>query len=281
MVQKFKFFFLYSFLSLSVLQAEQLTVDLFPVMHSAPGIYEDEKLYEALMRSQHQLMMYLIEHSETPVFLESLGTVIDQETYFDPKHPDYQERDLLRKSIQLNFPDGVPRLYEDFTDEQKFIVSQSDMAVEVLFQLGILNAMYPTNTASEYKEYVLKNQENPNLGRLLGIARGAVSPVSDTEALEAQLLGREVFLMRERAALREIADFSKKNPGVKKVALVFGKSHDFLKYRNDFPELNIRKVNVKRYDRTLSTILNVEPRYELSYFNETTQRFETLPGLPF
>lgn len=264
--------------------ANKVNVDVFPMFHFVDS-KKDAVLDELVLKSQHEMMLYLEEHSNAYVFVESLYESRTKEEYFDSKSPQAELRGFYQKAIQVNFPNGVPFVYEQFTPNQKSIVEESGHAVEVMFQLGLVEAMLPTNSREEFESLVAKNVDHSNIDRLMAIMAGVLAPANAEEAAEFARFQVEVMEKREKLALENIQKFSERNPEVKNVVLVYGKNHDFMKYRDqdEFSNLNIRKVNTRRYDRNANNFLmgsyRNEPRYENYRFNPVTQTFEIIPGI--
>lgn len=267
-------------------KASQVNVDVFPMLHPSPLKKNDPVADEWVMRSQYELMVYLQEHPDSYVFVESLhSNSFDKEVYFDPKGPEAELRDFYQKSLQVNFPNGVPFSYEQMSEAQKAILREMGLATYLMFHLGYVRALLPTNTEEEFQTLVSNNLSLPNVERLMAISAGVLQPDSPEEAAKAAEFLEDSFAKRERVALRHVQEFAAKNPEIKNIVLVYGKNHDFMKYRGkeEFADLNIRKVNTRRYARSAGNFLNGsylnEPRFDNYRFDPVTQRYEMIPGL--
>lgn len=278
-------------LSLSCLSANEkkVNVDFFPMLHPVSSKMEDTQARELVLKSQHALMVYLQENPDSYVFLESSYVSADRDSYFDPNSPGFFERDAYKGAVDLIFPNKVPFMYEQFTELQKEMTLEPGLAVNVMFNLGYVKAILATNTKEEFKSYVGQyvggSLTESELDRLWALLSGSVSPSSDEEARRFEEFKLTVFDLREQAALRQIQKFAENNPEVKNVVLVYGAFHDFLKYREQeaYMDLNIRKVNPRRYTRTSSNFLSggylTEPKYEQFRYNPSTNKVEMIPGM--
>lgn len=277
-------------LSLSGLIAEEqkLNVDFFPMFHPTSSMQGNPQATEQVLKSQHELMIYLQENPDSYVFVESSYETVEKDTYFDPKVPEAEARAEYKYAVELNFPQGVPFIYEQFNKHQKTIVLGAGFAINTMFQLGFVKAMLPTNTVEEFQNYVGKYVADPETPRLLDIMSGHAQAASSEESIRVEEFRNVAFKLREEAALRQIQKFAAENPDIKNVVLVYGAFHDFLKYRDQeaYADLNIRKVNTKRYNRNVNNFMtgayHMEPRHERFRFNPETSRYEVIPGIsPF
>jgi len=278
-------------LSLSCLNANEkkVNVDFFPMLHPVSSMMEDPQSREMVLKSQHALMVYLQENPDSYVFLESSYASAERDTYFDPSSTGFFERDAYRGAVDLIFQSKVPFVYEQFTELQKEMTLEPGLAVSVMFNLGYVKAMLPTNTKEEFKAYVVpyvgESLKDSDIDRLWDLLVGKAVPSSVEESQRFNEFKLTVFDLREQAALRQIQKFTEENPEVKNVVLVYGAFHDFLKYREQevFSDLNIRKINTKRYTRTSGNFLSggylSEPRFEQFRMNPATNTFEMIPGM--
>lgn len=253
-----------------------VTVEVFPMMHLTPGIEKHPKAMEAYLISQHASINYISEGLSSAVFVEGNYEQLSSDLW--------NEGDLKtnREKLQALFP-SIPYLAEQWTAEQMASLTEYRLGAHLLLALGKVAELQPTQTVKQFTESFRYSDED--LLRAVAIHGGLQKPTSEAEARWADETYEYITSTRERAALDQISEYVAKHPGVTRVSLIYGASHDFRRFQAEYPELNIRKINPRRFTRTYQTIYGntqqAESRYDNFVFNAETNRVEILPGLDF
>lgn len=256
-----------------------LQVDFYPMVHAVEGFDLPDSINSEYFLSQLGSMIYLRDNHVQNVFVEGNFQTINSKDYLA------QPNDLVQ--IQFNslteLFKNLPSNSDNLTDLQKIAIREHELGVMVLFKMGKIENILPTqNERQFYKNLEL---DNKTAAKAVAIHTGRLQASDDAEQAWADEVYKFITTDREVAALDQIKKFASEHPEVTRVSLLYGMSHQFLNHQKDYPELKLRRVNTRKYRPTLLNLVSGaylnEPLYENYVYNASTGRMDFLPGANF
>lgn len=246
-----------------------MVVEFFPMTHLPTSLGETPRPSEEYFLSQYSTMTYIVETNAKHVFVEGNFETLNKEDFVGSNQ---DAKSLLAQ---------VPFLYEHLNSDQRQAIVDHRLAVNLMLRAGHLDFILPAQSEEQFYESF--KHSDSDFAKALAIESGLLQPASEDEKQWAKEVCNYLTEKRELAALDQIKKFSRENPTVQKVTLLFGASHDFLSHQDNYPELKIRKINVRKYRRTtpsfVSGAINSEPHYDNFVYNQNTGLLKLLPTL--
>lgn len=171
------------------------------------NILSSPRLEEQVAYSQFKVAQFILNNPNKVIVLEGLDHKIT------PDNQDLVDKETMDKII-AHFPEGIPKDFNDLSTEQKKLL-RVHMAPIVLLCLNQVPAIYPSSTPKLEQELcqAIKESENSN------------NPLAELKTIERNFRSK-----REAQAIDCCIDAAEES-GNPEIFLVFGRKHEFHKYK--------------------------------------------------